>query len=615
MEKKVINSNMELMLNINRLKMELKNKILERAEAFPALGLLTDKKIAVYLAEDAFWELAILLGEYLNKTKNEQDQAFFKLLITEIRETMGKIARTSIAPQTVVFGTSGWRDPIGEDFSIHNVHKVVRSIIEMMKTDSFLTQNKYTSFEQVKENGLVVFRDNRFMGDEFINVAIAELTAQGIKVHLAGECPTGVGSALVTELGAAGSINFTPSHNPMNYAGLKFNPADGGPADTNLTAVIEKIANGYMQENEFIAAQRTNDNETLVTRVNAAKMFKVFYEKKAPGAIEGLKDYLRSVKHDLFLIVDNMHGSSRGYLEAILGAVFIAEMGNSIIFINTNDDYSFHGVKPEPSAKNQTPIIEMLKSSGKKYTLGVALDPDADRIRFATANMDIDMNSFAPMAYAAMLESGLKGGIAYSVATTGWAGSIAAVHDQKVYQTAVGFKNFREPLTKGNALMAFEESDGFTRFTLEKCAIQGFLAALDIMKKKNKNLDEYYTDCQKKYGYYYPDKDGVEVKGVSVEEWQSYKKKVVNVLTDNLYALGDTLTVADVKKTVAEVITVDGLKLIFDDNSWLLMRPSGTEPKFRFYFEMTGKGSDQNAASYKNSAAGVLSQARILVEK
>ncbi|MEO6096291.1 MAG: hypothetical protein ABIW76_11540, partial [Fibrobacteria bacterium] len=183
------------------------------------------------------WEAANQLGACFNAhALPDSVRAACVQAITRIREFQGRLARESQAATTVVFGTSGWREAIGEGFTVENVHKVARGIIAMMKTDEFLKTNGYAGFDQVRKAGVLILRDNRYMGDEFMNAAMRELAAESISIHDAGECPTGVGSAILTELKAAGSINFTPSHNPMEYAGIKFNPADGGPADVNLTS-------------------------------------------------------------------------------------------------------------------------------------------------------------------------------------------------------------------------------------------------------------------------------------------------------------------------------------------------------------------------------------------
>lgn len=566
----------------------------------------------------ALWEAANTLGAACNDKPIPADlrEACFGF-IARIRDFMGRLARESGATTTVVFGTSGWREAIGEGFTVLNVHKVVRGIIAMMKDPVFLKTNGYSDFAQVKSAGILVLRDNRFMGDEFMACAMRELAAEGIRIHDAGECPTGVGSAVLTELNAAGSINFTPSHNPMEYAGIKFNPADGGPADVDLTSLIEKHANALMRPGvEFRRAEA--DFRSLRNRVDAADIFTAFVGKKSKVFdLQALRAWLIAQAPGLFIAVDNMHGSSRGYIQNLLGPKTMGalEASGSIRFYNTEDDYSFHGVKPEPNAKNQAILIAELKKSGRPRTLAVALDPDADRIRFADAELDIDMNRFGAIGYANLLKRGIKGGLATTVPSSGFASEIAKKQGIHVFETEVGFKNFRGPLSSGAAVMAFEESDGisFAGHTLEKCALAGFLSALSCLAAGG-NLSEQYHELRREYGWFYPGKGGADVKGVSVEAWQRYKGAVMRVLENGMVKVGDKLEVGAARKEVARLNTADGLKIVFTDRSWILLRPSGTEPKFRYYFEVVGEGELADAAAlsdaYARAASALLERAR-----
>jgi phosphomannomutase len=565
------------------------------------------------------WEAAILLGACFNSHPLPADVREACVdLISRIRDFQGRLARESSVPTTAVFGTSGWREAIGEGFTIENVHKVVRGIIAMMKSGEFLRTNGYESFDEVKAAGVLVLRDNRFMGDEFMACAMRELAAEGIRIFDAGECPTGVGSAILTELKAAGSINFTPSHNPMEYAGIKFNPADGGPADVNLTSLIEEHANALMRSPEPLA-RATADFRPLRTVVDAASMFTAFVETKSKVFnLAGLRSWLRGNAKDLFIAVDNMHGSSRGYIQNLLGPETLGalESAGAIRFYNTEDDFSFHGVKPEPNARNQAILIEELRKSGRELTLAAALDPDADRIRYADAHLDIDMNRYGAIGYANLLRRGLRGGLATTVPSTGFASEIARKSGEKVFETAVGFKNFRGPLSKGEAIMAYEESDGisFAGHTLEKCALAGFLSSLDAMASSGRNLSELYLDLRREFGWFYPGKGGADVKGVSVEAWQRYKDAVMKVLEGGLVKDGDRIKMGASEKTVARTNTADGLKIVFTDRSWILLRPSGTEPKFRYYYEVVGEtelaDSEALLSAYAKAASEILDRAR-----
>ncbi len=576
-----------------------------------------------YLESDTFWEVAKSAGCYYNRPEATDATVYAcRRIVDMVREFQGEKAAVSTVQTTVVFGTSGWRGVIGEDFTTLNVAKVVRGIVEMMQTAKFLEVNKYQSFEEVQKHGIVIFRDNRFMGDVFIGIAKRELAAAGVKMYIAGECPTGVGSALVTELSAAGSINFTPSHNPMEYAGLKFNPADGGPAGPELTVLIEEKANAYMQGGEFspVTVEPAAD---MYKDIDAKQIFTDFVMNKSKVFdLSALREWLKAKKDEIALIVDFMHGSSRGYVEAVLGAEVVEELtaAGSFKRLHVATDYSFHGVKPEPSAVNQAPLIAELSVMNRRLSLAVALDPDADRIRFADAAMDIDMNRFGAIAYASMLGRGMDGGLASTAPSSDFALEIAKREGKEIFEMAVGFKNFREPLSQGKVILAFEESDGITcvGHTLEKCALAGFLLALEAMKSTDTNISEQYNKLRERYGYFYPAKAGADVKGVSIEAWQEYKANVVAVLQHKLYKVGDSVSVGGVAKEIAAINIIDGLKLIFADKSWILLRPSGTEPKFRYYYELASAEAladeEKLMREYEEAAAVILTKAREIVD-
>jgi phosphomannomutase len=230
------------------------------------------------------------------------------------------------------------------------------------------------------------------------------------------------------------------------------------------------------------------------------------------------------------------------------------------------------------------------------------------------------MNRFAAVGYANLLKRGLKGGLATSVPSSGFASEIARKQGQKVVEGSVGFKYFRKPLSTGEAVMAYEESDGisFQGHTLEKCALAGFLCAIDTMATSGRTLSELYSDLGKEYGYFYPGKGGADVKGVSVEAWQLYKDAVMKVLENGLVKAGERIKVGATEKTVARTNISDGLKIVFSDRSWILLRPSGTEPKFRYYYEVVGERELPNAESllseYAKAASLILEKARKLAE-
>ncbi|HDO36740.1 MAG TPA: phosphomannomutase, partial [Nitrospirae bacterium] len=228
-----------------------------------------------------------------------------------------------------------------------------------------------------------------------------------------------------------------------------------------------------------------------------------------------------------------------------------------------------------------------LRESRARYRLGVIMDPDGDRIRFADHVMQIPMNYFGAMALHFLhVHKGIDGVAVKSVGTSNFVNAIAERHGIHVRETQVGFKNFRPfliPSAKERAIVAFEESDGISGYnhTLEKDALFGLLLAIEMVATTGKNLSEYLSDLFKEYGYYYPDRSGIEVDrsliGAPLKERLSIIRK--------RYPEGSTIKIGERALKVKKVITVDGTKLLLEDGSWLMIRPSGTEPKVRFYIE------------------------------
>jgi phosphomannomutase len=173
-----------------------------------------------------------------------------------------------------------------------------------------------------------------------------------------------------------------------------------------------------------------------------------------------------------------------------------------------------------------------------------------------------------------------------SVGTSNFVNAIAERLDIPVKETRVGFKNFRPYLLRSSgerAIVAFEESDGISAYnhTLEKDALFGLLLAIEMMAVTGKNLSAYLRDLMDEFGYYYPDRSGISVDSSLVGE---PLVKKLSKIRENCPE-GASVNIGGHTRTVKNVITVDGTKLVFDDGSWLMIRPSGTEPKVRFYIE------------------------------
>ncbi len=490
-----------------------------------------------------------------------------------------KFARENISPAKIVFGTSGWRGEIGTDFTFNNLRVVISSIVKLFKSNeqSVMQAIGVEDYSDIKQRGIIVGHDNRFLGHDFAMEIIGILQKEGIKTWYAGEAITPEFSAGIEMLNAACSINLTPSHNPANYAGLKFNPSDGGPAGTEITSKIESFANEMMKESPIIKPVLPN-TPNKIDKIDLTELYIKYIDERKTINLEKIRNF---INEDCLICVDNVHGASRGRIQRILGET------PNIKYLRTEDDYLFGGVAPEPSEKNMEMVEEFLRSSNTYFKAGFILDPDGDRIRYADGNMQIPMNYFGAMALHFLhVYKGLEGVVAKSVGTSNFVNAIADKLGIPIIETKVGFKNFRQymsRMSKQRAIVAFEESDGISAYnhTLEKDAIFGLLLALEMIAETGKNLGDYLNQLMNEYGFYYPDRSGISVSLDLVGE--PLIKKLDRI--KDKYNVGNTLTIGSEMRTIKEVIDVDGIKLVFDDGSWLMIRPSGTEPKVRFYIE------------------------------
>lgn len=488
-----------------------------------------------------------------------------------------KFARENLSPSSIVFGTSGWRGEIGTDFTFNNVRIVTAAIIGMFKegTRQVMDAMGVPGFDEIRRRGIIVGHDNRFLGRAFAWEVLGLLQKEGIRTWYAGEAITPEFSAGIEVLNAACSINLTPSHNPANYSGFKFNPSDGGPAGSEITTEIEKIANRMMAETPVM----TPLQPSRIEEVDLTHLYIRYIKERKTIDVDRIRNFV--TEGDLTVCIDNVHGATRGRVQRILGD------NDKIVYLRTGDDFLFGGVAPEPSEKNMAGTERVLDGAGSRFKLGVIMDPDGDRIRFSDGRMQIPMNYFGAMAFHFLhVHKNISGVVAKSVGTSNFVNAIADSLRVPIRETRVGFKNFRPYLlrsSKERAVVAFEESDGISGFnhTLEKDAVFGLLLALEMMAVTGKNLGEYLADIMEEFGHYYPDRSGISVERSLVGEPLVRKLSEVR----QRYPEGTTIKIGDSLRTVKDVITVDGTKLVFDDGSWLMIRPSGTEPKVRFYIE------------------------------
>ena len=457
--------------------------------------------------------------------------------------------------QAIHFGTSGWRGIIGEDFTFSGVRRAAAAIAGHV-------------LAKKKSPRLIVGYDTRFFSPEFALAAAEVLRSKGCRVLMCGEpTPTPAISHAIIRDKLDGGVNITASHNPAQYNGLKFSGPDGGPTLPEITDDIEKRAaalkDGVVQhheiENNF---ERTEPREPYFEQLRKVVRFDVI--KKAKGSF----------------VCDAVHGCGAGWLDRILAA-----SGLTISAIRTDRDVLFEGTGPDPSEENLAPLRKAVTEHGA--LAGLATDGDADR--FGIVDRDgsfVSPNHILGLVFDYLLETRAeKLGASRSVATTHLLDAVARLHGAKTYETPVGFKYVGPLLRKGKIVLGGEESAGMTiRGHLpEKDGILACLLVAEMIAARQASLAEQLGSLFGRVGReFWP----VRVNLHLAEQVQANLPKRLQ---------GNFKEFAG--RRVAHTDRTDGLKLILDDGTWLLMRPSGTEPVVRIYTEAGTPAESQELAS------------------
>ncbi|MGE4559817.1 MAG: phosphoglucomutase [Desulfobulbus sp.] len=515
----------------------------------------------------------------------QQWQAAIDQVYQHVEEEM--LTNTGQPMQPIKFGTSGWRGILGKDLYVRSVAVVTAAILTLYReaeNDEALRQALgINSFAEMQRRGCVVGFDNRFGGPLLAVAAVNVLCANGVNVFYAGEATTGALSASVLIRNAAFSINLTPSHNPLEYGGFKYNAADAGPAAPLLTDTITRFSREYIQLDQVPLIPAGLNLQTplaelpdLVIEDALASWQQLIRDGEGLHGIAYdrlLADF--AVNADLVVCVDTVHGASRRYISRLLNN----PPEDRLLLLRDQEDPTFGGIAPEPSSANMQPTIRTLAARREPLKIGAIIDPDGDRIRFTDGDIEISMNQFGAMAYHFLHEiKGKHGMVAKTVASSNLANALAGQLGEEIFEPKVGFKEFKPVINK--ALVYFEESDGISIIghTPEKDAFIGLVLAIDMVQTLKKSLGSYLEEIESTFGHYYPDRDGVTV---------SQQGETLLQTLDRLqeYTVGSKVRVGEKEKTIAEVIAIDGRKMILEDGSWLMIRPSGTEPKVRFYVE------------------------------
>ena len=452
---------------------------------------------------------------------------------------------------TIKFGTDGWRGIIAEDFTFHNLRICAQAVADYLKQNGLDKQS------------LVIGYDTRFASEDFAAAAAEVIAGNGIKVHLCLKpAPTPVVSFAVPATKSAGAIVITASHNPGSWNGFKYKSQDGASAPGEITSQIE---------GNIASLTRLIGDVKRLALDKAFKKGSVDYLDPSPAYFDHLSHFVdveELRRQKLNIIVDPMYGAGIGYFKTAL------QNGNlKITEINAERNPSFPQIQPEPIAKNLTKLSRLVVE--QKADVGLATDGDADRIgiidergQFLTQHQ-----VFALLCLYLLEVRGERGALIRTLTSTMMISRLGKLFDVPVYETAVGFKYVAPLMMEKNALIGGEESGGygFRGHVPERDAILAGLYFLDFMVKKGKTPSRLLDYLYSKVGPHYYDRRDFHISAAK-------HQTILNRLSSSS---PDTIAAAK----VTNVDTTEGFRFFLGDESWLLIRFSGTEPLVRIYSE------------------------------
>ncbi len=469
------------------------------------------------------------------------------------------------------FGTDGWRAVISEDFTFDNVRRVAQAIAEY--------------FVEVGGVGapIVAGFDTRFLSDRYAVEVARVLAGNNLIVYLTkADAPTPAVSFAVKDQGAIGGVMITASHNPPRYNGIKLKAANGGSAPTEDTRRVEMLLDKGSPFSLNIADLETAEAEGKIMRFDPAPAYEAQLETLLNRAIISARPGK--------VIIDAMHGAGRDYIKD-----FLVGTGWHATQIRGEMNPGFGGIHPEPILPHLNALVEAVKDSDGAF--GLATDGDADR----TGAVDEDGAFVSPhvifaLALRYLVETrSLRGSVVKTVSTTLMIDRICRAHALPLHETPVGFNHIADLMTKDDVLIGGEESGGISirGHIPEGDGLLMGLLLLEIVARAGAPLKDLIADLQQKYGpHHYARKDLPLARPVA-------KKEMVKRLTE-----GAPGSIGGV--SVREVRSLDGVKYLMNDDSWLLIRPSGTEPVLRVYAESPDLGMVAELIGFgEGVAAGV----------
>lgn len=433
----------------------------------------------------------------------------------------------------IKFGTDGWRGIIAQEYTFKNVAVVSQAIADYLGP----------------EKKVAVGYDTRFMSERFAEAAAKVFRANRIKVILSDRAvPTPALSFAVRSRKLDLGIMITASHNPPEYNGYKIKVSSGGAAGPEVTAKVEKLL-GKSEVKELENYQDALKAEDL-TR-DYVRFIRSYIDQK------------RLKRKKFKVLVDVMYGSGNGFIAEVLKGTDI-----KLDFIRNSLNPSFAGGRPEPIEENLDELKRRVKN--EKYDLGIALDGDADRLS-AVGEGGVFIHPQKIVGLLALhlnQDRNMSGGIVKTIAGTTMIDHIANFLKVKLYEVPVGFKYISDLMEKEDVVAGGEEAGGMgvKGYIPERDGTMAGLLLLEMMVFRDKPICAIVKDMEKRFGRYYYLRSDLRLKRRVEPKKESLPASLLG-------------------KKVVEVKDYDGIKLICEDESWLMFRASGTEPLMRLYSE------------------------------
>ena len=460
----------------------------------------------------------------------------------------------------IKFGTDGWRGIIADDFTFPNVRKVTRAIASYLET-------AYS-----KDKPVLIAYDTRFLADEFARTSAAVLADLGWNVKITDrDCPTPVIAYNARLLNSAGALMFTASHNPAPYCGIKYIPDYAGPATPEITDTI--VANIETASDELPGSNPSGTISTFDPKPDYLNFIYTLLD------VEKIKSANLKVKYDA------LYSTSRGYLDEVL-----QHCGCQLESFHDWRDVLFGGGMPEPKGEQLVELVAAVKAD--HADLGLATDGDSDRFGIVDEQGNVLTPNTVLLVLARHLikNKGKSGAIVRTVATTHLLDNFAAKYGLQIYETAVGFKYIGEKMRETAVLIGGEESGGLSIIghIPEKDGVLADMLVAEAIAYEGKPLSQLVQEA-------IAEADGPLYNNrLDLHLTESHKVAVIDSYTQN-----PPSEVAGIQ--VKEVGRKDGIKLYLEEGSWVLLRPSGTEPLVRVYMETNSPAKLSQIAKFMES--------------